>query len=175
MIKIMGWILILILLPFGIVNAVPNDLEKGGTIGEGYTSENADEGMSAAYRMFSGGDLEESCGKGPPAAKFVIHNKSPIIVQVGKRFPLYHIRVVAYDRSNRSLPPEPVSIVISNEGDHIFNLRADMIDKAELLAIHPGRSRIYISSLCGEAWAGIEVKVVPRVKTPSKKDKNGGG
>jgi hypothetical protein len=63
MTKILAGIFVLVLLSFGVVD--------GATIGEGYTSSNPNEGMRAAYRMFTAEDFQPEhnvCGEGPPAA-----------------------------------------------------------------------------------------------------------
>lgn len=119
-------------------------------VAEALTSPTVNEGLTAAYRMFSASQLVEAC-KIPRVVRRLETDTPTLELQVGERLGLNTLRVVAINEANAAMAPFPIAIEALDMVPPVLQLRSDDPDliAGRLYPLNIGTFRLRIRTLCG--------------------------
>jgi hypothetical protein len=119
-------------------------------VAEGLTSPTLAEGIRVAPRMFTAPDLVRAC-QNPRTVDRLKTATASLELQVGERFPLSSLTIVAVSASDVAMPDVPIAIEAEDAAPPILQLRSDDPDlnQGVLSSLNTGRFRLRIRTLCG--------------------------
>ncbi|HME42678.1 MAG TPA: hypothetical protein VKF36_06305 [Syntrophorhabdales bacterium] len=158
MAKKIGLAMLMILLFFGMAQSK----EGWSPFAEGYTSESRSEGVDAGWRMFT--IATDICTGTPKPKKLIVYNKLPLVLHLGRWFPMDHLIVVAVDTHNRPIGPVPIVIEEPMEGPFLINTGGYMLTNSRLCPEQIGSTQLRIRDMCDTTHVIFDVKVVPGTK-----------
>lgn len=131
-------------------------------IAEGLTSPTLTEGIRVAPGMFSAAELAQACRGLRPIARLETASSS-LDLQVGERFPLTMLSVVAVDAADVAMRGVPIAIEAEDLQPPVLQLRSDDpdVNQGRLSALNRGRFRLRIWTMC--ATPGAETTITGRV------------
>jgi hypothetical protein len=123
-------------------------------IAEGLTSPTLAESIRLAPRMFSAPDLVRACGDPRTVARLETATRS-LDLQVGERFALGSLRIVAVNAADEAMLAVPIAIEAEDSSPSVLQLRSDNpeLQKGQLYPLNAGRFRLRIRTLCGTPGA----------------------
>ena len=132
-------------------------------IAEGLSAPSLAEGIRVAPRMFAASQLVEAC-KYP---RSVARLKTPsrlLTLQVGERFALSTLNVVAVNFADVAMEAVPISIEATDFSPPVLQLRSDdpELNQGRLYSLNTGTFRIRIRTIC--SGPGVETTIVGRVE-----------
>ena len=130
-------------------------------IAEGLTSSTLAENIRVAPRMFSAPDLVRAC-RDPRTVARLETVTGTLGLQVGERFALSSLRIVAVNAADEAMPAVPIAIEAEDASPPVLQLRSDdpELQKGQLYPLNAGRFRLRIRTLCGTP--GAETTIVGR-------------
>lgn len=130
-------------------------------IAQGLTSQTLAESIRVAPRMFSAPDLVAACRDPRTVARLETATRS-LDLQVGERFALGSLRIVAVNAADEAMLAVPIAIEAEDSSPPVLQLRSDNPEllKGQLYPLNAGRFRLRIRTLCGTP--GAETMIVGR-------------
>jgi hypothetical protein len=130
-------------------------------IAEGLTSPTLAENIRVAPRMFSAPELVKVCGDPRTVARLETV-AGTLGLQVGERFALSSLRIVAVNAADEAMLAAPIAIEAEDASPPVLQLRSDNpeLQKGQLYPLNAGRFRLRIRTLCGTP--GAETTIVGR-------------
>jgi hypothetical protein len=133
-------------------------------IAEGLSSPTLAEGIRVAGRMFSAYELMRACRDPRSVARLETATTS-LDLQVGERFPLGSLSIVAVNFADAAMLAVPIAIEAEDRSPPVLQLRSDNPDlnQGQLYSLNSGAFRLRIRTLCGTpgAEATISGRVAP--------------
>lgn len=149
----------------GCTLAAQQPAARFGAIGEGLSSANPTTAMVVEHRMFSVPDTPRLCAEIPRDVRLVAR-RPQVALQIGEALRLTRMVVTARDPSGQLLPKVPVVLEIEETEPRLFDLGPYTLEAGLLVAVAPGRARLRIRALCGDApddaFADVELTVSRR-------------
>jgi hypothetical protein len=134
-------------------------------VADALTSPTLREGIRVAPQRFSLTEMVRNC----PDSRRVDHFRTvrPLQLQVGERFPLALLVVLAVDEDDRPLPDIPISLEVDEREPPVLLLRSGDPDISQglLQALGPGSFRIRIRTLCSPP---ADTAITGRVSAPRR-------
>lgn len=130
-------------------------------IAEGLTAPTLAEGIRVAPRMFSAFELVQAC-RDPVRIDRLETTSSRLALQIGERFPLAALSVVAVNEADIAVPGVAIAIEAEDSRQMVLQLRSDDrdLDQGRIHAINSGSFRVRIRTLCGTP--GAEARITGR-------------
>jgi hypothetical protein len=112
-----------------------------------------------APRMFAAPDLMRACRDPRSVARLQTATRS-LDLQVGERFPLSSLRVVAVNFADVAMTAVPIVIEADDFSPPVLQLRSDNPDlnQGQLYSLNSGRFRLRIRTLCGTPGAETTIR-----------------
>jgi hypothetical protein len=127
-------------------------------IAEGLTSPTLAETIRVAPRMLSAPDLMQACRTPRTVARLETATRS-LDLQVGERFSLGSLSIVAVNAGDEAMLAVPIVIEAEDASPPILQLRSDNPDlqNGQLYPLNAGRFRLRIRTLCGTPGAEMTI------------------
>ncbi len=131
-------------------------------IAEGLSSPTLAEGIRLAGRMFPAYELMRACRDPRSVARLETATRS-LDLQVGERFPLSSLSVVAVNFADVAMTAVPIVIEADDFSPPVLQLRSGNPDlnQGQLYSLNSGPFRLRIRTLCGTP--GAETTIIGRV------------
>lgn len=123
-------------------------------VAEGLTAPTLGEGIRVAPRMFSAAELVRACRDPRRIAR--LETSSPSLeLQIGERFPLATLSVVAVNGADLAVPGVAIAIEAEEGDPQVLQLRSDDpdVNQGRIYALNSGRFRMRIRTMCGTPGA----------------------
>ena len=131
-------------------------------IAEGLTAPTLTEGIRVAPRMFASSELAQACGNPRPVARLQTPTKL-LELQIGERFALSTLNVVAVNFADVAMGGVPIVIEATDSSPTVLQLRSDDPDlnQGRLYSLNSGVFSLRIRTLCG--GPAVETTIQGRV------------
>jgi len=131
-------------------------------VAEGLTAPSLAEGIRVAPRMFAPSQIVAAC-RIPRAVARLEAASEVLDLQVGERFALTSLRIVAVNAANLSMPDVPITIEAEDMNPPVLQLRSDDpdLDHGRIHPLNAGIFRMRIRTMCGSP--GVEMTITGRV------------
>ena len=128
-------------------------------IAEGLTSPTLAEGIRVAPRMFAAPELMQACRDPRSVARLETATRS-LDLQVGERFPLGGLSIVAVNFADVAMLAVPIAIEAEDLSPPVLQLRSDNPDlnEGQLYSLNRGTFRLRIRTLCGTPGAEATIR-----------------
>lgn len=128
-------------------------------IAEGLSSPTLAEGIRVAPRMFAAPELMRACRDPRSVARLETATRF-LDLQVGERFPLSSLRVVAVNFADVAMTAVPIVIEADDFSPPVLQLRSDNPDlnQGQLYSLNSGAFRLRIRTLCGTPGAETTIR-----------------
>jgi hypothetical protein len=128
-------------------------------IAEGLSSPTLAEGIRVAPRRLAAPDLMRACRDPRSVARLEAAMRS-LDLQVGERFPLSGLRVVAVNFADVAMTAVPIVIEADDFSPPVLQLRSDNPDlnQGQLYSLNSGTFRLRIRTLCGTPGAEMTIR-----------------
>ena len=132
------------------------------TIAEGLTAPTLTEGIRVAPRMFAASQLVEACQYPRRVARLQVPSRV-LSLQVGERFALSTLNVVAVNFADVAMDAVPIVIEATDFSPPVLQLRSDdpELSQGRLYSLNSGTFRLRIRTIC--AGPAAETTIVGRV------------